>query len=324
MSPPSVGEPPALGLSLPFSEQLTGRGLELRRDRARTLQVNVGLLCNQSCRHCHLSAGPRRPELLAADTAEEVIAYARRGRFEVVDLTGGAPELNPCLGRLLEGLTPLVERVLLRSNLTVLATPARAGLLDLCKRLKVTLVASLPSTHAGQTDGQRGAGVWEQSIAALRLLNRHGYGQPGTGLELDLASSPAGAFLPTGLEAAEKKFRRDLEGRWGIVFRHLFAFANTPLGRFRDWLAASGNLEPYLALLTRNFNPCTLGGLMCRTLVSVSWDGFLYDCDFNQAAGLPLGTRRTHVSEADGPPPPGAPIATGEHCYACTAGAGFT
>ena len=309
---------------LPFADQLVRRGLTLRRDQARTLQVNVGLLCNQACRHCHLSAGPRRTELMDAQTVDDVVGYARRGKFETVDLTGGAPELNPLLGRLIEKLSPLAGRLVLRSNLTAIAAPEQVEILELCKRQKVVLVASLPSTHSGQTDGQRGAGVWEQSLATLRLLNRHGYGQPETGLELDLASSPAGAFLPANQEAAEKKFRLDLARRGGLVFNHLFAFTNTPLGRFRGWLEASGNLDSYLETLVRSFNPCTVDGLMCRSLVSVSWDGFLYDCDFNQAAGLPLGDRRTHVSEAVGPPEPGVAIATGEHCYACTAGSGFT
>jgi radical SAM/Cys-rich protein len=261
---------------------------------------------------------------MSSETMDQVIAFARRARFETIDVTGGAPEMVPGLPRLISSLSPLAGRLMLRSNLTAIAESGRRELIDLCKAHRVVLVASLPSTNANQTDAQRGQGVWERSLAALRLLNDAGYGCEGTGLELDLASSPAGAFLPASQEQTEKKFRRDLERRWGVVFNNLFAFANVPLGRFRAWLEESGNLDAYTTKLAESFNPCTVENLMCRTLVSCSWDGTLYDCDFNQAEGLPLGNRRLHVAEQDGPPPPGTAIATGEHCYACTAGAGFT
>lgn len=186
------------------------------------------------------------------------------------------------------------------------------------------IVASFPSCNEAQSDSQRGRGVFRMSLDALRKLNAMGYGQDGTGLELNLVANPTGAFLPTPQTQMEQRFREVLKKNWGIVFNRLHAFANVPLGRFRQWLVQSGNLESYLQRLASSFNPCAVEGLMCRTLVSVSWDGYLYDCDFNLARDLPLGGKKTHVSEMEGPPEPGIPIAVGDHCYTCTAGAGFT
>jgi radical SAM/Cys-rich protein len=309
-----------------FGETLARYGIRLDRGYTRTLQVNVGLLCNQVCRHCHLDAGPSRREVMSAQTMGEVVAYARRGRFETIDITGGAPEMVPGLAGFIEALAPLTPRprLMLRSNLTAITEGERRQLVAVCKAQRVAIVASLPSINARQTDAQRGPGVMERSLEALRWLNREGYGKEGTGLELSLVASPSGAFLAPPQEQTERRFRRDLERRWGIVFTHLFAFSNVPLGRFRDWLRESGNLDSYLAKLAGSFNPCTLEGVMCRSLVSVSWDGALFDCDFNLAQGLHLGGRRHHVSDMAGPPLPGTAIVTGDHCYACTAGAGFT
>ncbi|BCR03370.1 radical SAM/Cys-rich domain protein [Desulfuromonas versatilis] len=294
------------------------------RGETHTLQVNVGLLCNQACRHCHLEAGPTRREVMSRATMNDVIAYARRVRFEVIDITGGAPEMVPDIEYLIGELAPLTPRLMLRSNLTALGQEGRERLLELCVRQRVVIVSSFPATNPGQTDSQRGQGVWEQSIAMLRRLNEEGYGIEGSGLELDLVANPAGAFLPTSQQEAERKFKRDLERKFGIVFNHIYTFANMPLGRFRAWLEKSGNYRPYMEKLAQSFNPCTVSGLMCRTLVSVSWDGYLYDCDFNQAEGLPLGGEKIHVAMMPGLPEPGTPIAVGDHCYACTAGSGFT
>lgn len=184
-------------------------------------------------------------------------------------------------------------------------------------------MASFPSTHASQSDSLRGAGFLDKSIEVLLDLHSLGYGSPGSGLTLDLVVNPAGAFLPGNQDQAEKRFKEHL-GRQGIQFNRLYSFANAPLGRFRSWLERSGNLDPYLKLLFDLFNPATIEGLMCRSMISVSWDGTLYDCDFNIAAGLPHGSGKRHVSSLQGYPLEGAPIATGNHCYACTAGAGFT
>jgi radical SAM/Cys-rich protein len=308
----------------PFADTLARHGLSLVRDRVHTLQVNTGYLCDLRCRHCHLEAGPGREEVMSRKTMGEIVSFARRFPFQVIDITGGAPELAPGLPSLIEGLAPHAPRLVLRTNLSAMSVAGRESLLPLCAAHRVVLVASFPSTNPSQADAQRGAGVMETAIAALKRLNAAGYGVAGTGLELDLVSNPVGAFLPVPQDTAERKFRADLLRKWGVTFNHLHTFANVPLGRFRSWLRQTGNYERYLKTLAEGFNPCAVERLMCRTLLSVSWDGFLYDCDFNLAVGRPSGDRKVHVSEVRELPPPGAPIAVGEYCYACTAGSGFT
>jgi radical SAM/Cys-rich protein len=308
----------------PFANTLKLRGIDLIRGETHTLQVNMGLLCNQTCRHCHLEAGPDHREIMSSETVNQVVGYARRGGFNTVDITGGAPELNPNLQDLIRKMSPLLPRIMLRSNLTAIGEGERISLIQFCKAHRVVIVASLPSLNQTQTESQRGTGVFAASIDTLRKLNAVGYGQADSGLELNLVSNPTGAFLPASQGQAEKKFRQDLQRKWGIVFHNLYTFANVPLGRFRRWLSASGNFEDYMTKLVDSFNPCAVNGVMCRTLVSVSWEGYLFDCDFNLASGLSLGGRRVHVSAADGPPTPGSPIAVSDHCYACTAGSGFT
>ncbi len=308
----------------PFDQTLERHDLELARGATQTLQINVGRLCDLACRHCHLSAGPGRSEVMSRATMDEVIAYATRVPFQLIDITGGAPEMVPDLPHLIEGLAPLAPKLMLRSNLTALAGEKQRALIELCRRRQVAIVASFPATNASQTEAQRGPGVWDTSLAVLRHLNHLGYGLAGSGLELHLVANPAGAFLPQGQAAAERQFRRTLADRLGIAFNHLFVFANVPLGRFRQWLEVSGNQETYFAKLAQAFNPCTVEGLMCRSMVSVAWDGTLYDCDFNQAAELPLSCQKIHVREMQGAPEPGSPVAVGDHCYACTAGSGFT
>ena len=308
----------------PFALMLKRKSLELVRGESNTLQVNVGFLCSQACRHCHLEAGPASRAVMSAGTVDEVIILARRFRFQVIDITGGAPEMNPHLGRMIAELSPLTSRLMLRSNLTAIADAEREFLLDLCKAHRVVIVASLPSLNTGQTDSLRGKGVWARSIETLRRLNSMGYGIQGSGLELHLVSNPAGAFLPSPQAETERKFREQLGKKVGIAFNNLFTFANVPLGRFRQWLNESGNFEKYMEKLASSFNGCTLGGLMCRTLLSVSWDGYLYDCDFNQAGGIYLGGKKTHITQLRELPAPGSPVAVSDHCYACTAGTGFT
>lgn len=307
----------------PFDQALARHGLKLVRDRPHTLQVNVGFLCDLACRHCHLEAGPQRREVMTLETMNAVIDYASRVRFETIDVTGGAPELVPHIEYFLVRLAQRTKRLIVRTNLVALQREETHGLLQLYRDLRVTVAASLPSTNATQADSQRGKGVWEKSIAVLRELNSLGYGHPGTGLELDLVANPAGAFLPADQLQTEKKYKRDLQ-RNGIVFSSLFAFANMPLGRFRKWLEQSGNLENYLRMLAERFCPAAVCGLMCRSLISVSWDGYLHDCDFNIAAGLHHGPTQVHISTMEGLPEEGTPVPTGYHCYACTAGSGFT
>jgi radical SAM/Cys-rich protein len=261
---------------------------------------------------------------MSRETMAAVVAFARRFPFRAIDITGGAPELVPDLPFLIEGLAPLAPRLMLRTNLSALNGAARESLLALCVAHRVVLIASFPSTNPSQADAQRGAGVTETGIAVLRKLNAAGYGVEGTGLELDLVSNPVGAFLPVFQESAERKFRQDLSRKWGIAFNNLYTFANVPLGRFRTGLLRAGNYERYMKTVVEAFNPSAVEGLMCRTLLSVSWDGFLYDCDFNLATGRFSGDRKIHVSDVGELPRPGAPIAIGDYCYACTAGSGFT
>jgi radical SAM/Cys-rich protein len=318
----AVGD--SLQVVVPFSEVLARHGLELTRGVATTLQINCGLLCNQTCKHCHLEAGPERREVMSRKTIDDVIAFTERCHFHTIDITGGAPELNENLVALIEGASPLASRIMLRSNLTALHAPMREYVIDACTEHRVVIVASLPSLNIAQIESQRGRGVWEKSIAVLKKLNAEGYGQAGSGLELDLVSNPAGAYLPVSQTQAEKKFKPDLWGKWGITFNNLYTFANVPLGRFKHWLIDSGNFEPYMQRLAASFNASTVEKLMCRTLVSVSWDGYLYDCDFNQAAGLFMGGGKTHITEIEALSQQGTPVAVSDHCYACTAGSGFT
>ncbi len=324
MEKQDVRDEGVLATVTPFPNTLRDEGLDLKREEAHTLQINVGLLCNQSCNHCHLGAGPHRTEMMDPATIDQVAAFASRGLFRTIDITGGSPEMNPHLIRLLEKVSPLAPRTMVRTNLTALMEGDTDRLIDGFRSNNIVLLASLPSLNGKQMSGQRGSGVLEKSLAALRRLNEAGYGREGTNLELDLVANPTGAFLPVPQEQAEKKYKQDLERKHGIVFNHLYNFVNVPLGRFRSWLRESSNYDAYMELLASSFNPCAVAGLMCRTLVSVSWDGYLYDCDFNLARGLDMGGRKTHVSEMEAPPPPGSTIAVSDHCYACTAGSGFT
>src|SRR5512140_387584 len=308
----------------PFADILLRHGLSLVRDRVHTLQVNTGYLCNLRCRHCHLEAGPGRKEIMSRETMEAVVSFAGRFPFPVIDITGGAPEMVPDLPFLIEALTPLAPRLMLRTNLSALSGAAKEPLLALCVTHRVVLVASFPSTNPSEADAQRGAGATETAIAVLKKLNAAGYGVEGTGLELDLVVNPVGAFLSVSQESAEREFRHDLPRKWGVAFNHLHTFTNAPLGRFRTMLQEAEDYERYLKILSDRFNPSAVERLMCRTLLSVSWDGFLYDCDFNLAAGRSSVDPRIHVSGVRELPPPGSPIATGDYCYACTAGSGFT
>lgn len=307
-----------------FKRLLDNHNLELSRAETNTLQINVGLACDLACRHCHLEAGPARTESMSIETMEAVIDCAKRLHFDTIDITGGAPELLPHLQRLINELAPLTPRLIVRTNLTALSLPESAGLPELYKKHKVAIVASLPATNPSQSESQRGCGIWDKCIDMLRRLNQLGYGIPGSGLELDLLSNPTGAFLPNGQLQTESRFRKELERKYLISFTNLFAVTNVPLGRFRTWLESSGNLDGYMQKLTDNFNPSTLPGLMCRTFISVDWNGYLNDCDFNLAAELPHNGQKLHISHLENLPESGIVIPVGDHCLACTAGSGFT
>ncbi len=309
---------------MPFKSMLAQHDLKLVRQTTATLQINLGFLCNQTCRHCHLNAGPaRKKENMDGQTLKAVIAYARRCRFETIDITGGAPELNPLLPDLIQQISPWTPRIMLRSNLSALKENMNR-LMDVLTSHRVVIVASFPSLNLSQTDAQRGEGIFDESIAMLKSLNAQGYGRDGAGLELNLVSNPTGAFMPPNQEQIEKRYHQILEQKWGLAFNRLFNFANVPLGRFKRWLITTGNYDAYLQKLVAAFNACAVEGLMCRSQVSVSWDGYLYDCDFNLARDLYMCGRKIHVSEMPGPPEQGSPIMTAEHCYTCAAGSGFT
>jgi radical SAM/Cys-rich protein len=295
----------------------------LVRDQPTTLQINVGRLCNQSCAHCHLEAGPGRQESMSTETMKQVADFARRGGFDTLDVTGGAPELHPDLEDFIEMLSPLSHKIILRTNLSALSDKADS-LEKTLRENSVTIFASFPSLNEAQSESSRGKGTFQASINSLKKLNALGYGQPGSGLELTLVVNPSGAFLPPPQAGVARRYHEVLERKWGILFNNLVNFANVPLGRFRRWLMQSSNFESYMRELESAFNPSAVAGVMCRTLLSVSWDGYLYDCDFNQAAGLFMGNSKVHVSNIERLPAPGTVIAVGDHCYACTAGAGFT
>lgn len=308
----------------PMSQILAGHGLDLTREKTTFLQINTGLVCNLSCAHCHLEAGPHRLESMDLTTANQVIDYASKNSFETIDITGGAPELNPNISTLIAELGKYTKRLMFRSNLSALNNGQNDRLMGLLRDNQAVIVASLPSLNQGQTDSQRGNHVFTRSIEALQRLNSLDYGKYGSDLVLDLVSNPTGAFLPPPQGQAMERYRQTLHRKWGVTFNNLYCFANVPLGRFRKWLKISGNLDPYLELLASAFNPCAAGGVMCKSLISVSWDGYLYDCDFNLAAGLSMNRRKTHITDMQGKPLPGTPIALADHCYTCMAGTGFT
>jgi len=307
-----------------FEETLAANGLHpLGAAGIEVLQVNVGRLCNQTCRHCHVDAGPDRRERMSRETAELVIRRLAESGIPNLDITGGAPELNENFRYLVSEGRRLGRHVMDRSNLTVLLLASQRDLGDFLATHQVEVVASLPYFTAERTDAQRGRSVFERSIEALRLLNRLGYGDPDSPLRLNLVYNPGGAFLPPRQHEIEADFRRELETRYGVRFHRLFALANMPISRFLDFLISTGNYERYMAKLVRSFNPAAAAGLMCRSMVSVGWDGALHDCDFNQMLGLRVnhGAPR-HLRDWDGEALRRRRIVTGPHCYGCTAGCG--
>jgi radical SAM/Cys-rich protein len=287
-----------------------------------TLQANLGYRCNQSCAHCHVNAGPTRTEAMDRATAELLLAVAQRHGIATLDLTGGAPELNPHFRNLVRGARALGMRVIDRCNLTILEEPGQEDLADFLALERVVVTASLPCYLGSNVDAQRGQGVHSRSIAALQRLNALGYG--GGELELNLVYNPAGARLPPPQQQLEQDYKRELLARYGIRFDRLFTLANLPIARFGAVLLAQGEFTSYLELLKHNFAAPNLEQVMCRRLLSIDWRGYVYDCDFNQMLDLPLvaSDRRLHLRDLLLALPEGAPIATGEHCYGCAAGQG--
>jgi radical SAM/Cys-rich protein len=308
-----------------FERMLQRAGLApLRRAEPTTLQVNVGRRCDLACHHCHVEAGPRRRESMDARTAARVLELLERNpALAVLDLTGGAPELNASFRDLVRGARALGRRVMDRCNLTVFFEPDQEDTPEFLARHGVAVVASLPCYTAENVDRQRGRGVFERSLRALRRLNELGYGAAGSPLELDLVYNPLGPSLPPPQAELEARYREELRRLSGIEFHRLLTLANMPIRRFAHALARDGEHEAYMSLLVNHFNPRTVPGLMCRHLVSVAWDGRLYDCDFNQMLELPLGAGPRSVWELeDTSALDRRPIATAPHCFGCTAGSG--
>ncbi|WP_276499185.1 arsenosugar biosynthesis radical SAM (seleno)protein ArsS [Pontibacter litorisediminis] len=289
------------------------------------LQVNVGKMCNQTCKHCHVDAGPDRKEIMTRETMQLCIEALRQSpQITTVDLTGGAPEMNPDFRWFVAELSRLGRQVIVRCNLTIiLANKKYHDLPEFFRKHGVHVVSSLPYFQASRTDAQRGEGVFEKSIKALHLLNEVGYGKEGTGLLLDLVYNPSGAFLPGGQKPLEAEFKRRLKGGYGIDFNNLLCITNLPVSRYLDYLVKSGNYNSYMQKLIAAFNPAAAEGVMCRNTVSVGWDGYLYDCDFNQMlelkveAGTPQHIREFKLDALDE-----RSIVLNQHCYGCTAGAG--
>lgn len=308
----------------PFQEALAGSGLDpLAAAGIEVLQVNLGKRCNQTCRHCHVGAGPDREEMMTRETAGLCMSKLAETDIPAVDITGGAPELNPNFRWMVEAAKRLGRHVMDRSNLTVLLLPSQADLAKFLAGHQVEIVASLPYYTAELVDAQRGEGVFEKSIRALRMLNELGYGDERTGLKLNLVYNPVGAFLPPAQHAIEADFKRELGRRWGVAFNSLYTMTNMPIARFVEFLRRSGNYERYMRKLIQAYNPEAAAGVMCRYMVSVGWDGRLYDCDFNQMIELTTdGGAPRHIRDFDYAALKVRRIVTGQHCYGCTAGGG--
>lgn len=309
-----------------FSEKLEQIGLfPLRPLAAEIFQVNLGKMCNQVCKHCHVDAGPDRKEIMTRDTMELCLkVLAENPSFVTVDLTGGAPELNPDFRWFVEKIKELNRHIIVRCNLTILLANKRFNdLPEFYKMHGVEVVSSLPFYTQDRTDRQRGDGVFEDSIKALQMLNAVGYGMENTGLHLNLVYNPAGAFLPPSQAALEQEYKTALAKEYGIHFNALYAITNMPISRYLDYLLVSGNYERYMEKLINAFNPAAAKMVMCRNTLSVSWDGYLYDCDFNQMLGLPVSCKDSqHLSAFDAESMAARSIVLNQHCYGCTAGAG--
>ncbi|MGZ0076184.1 arsenosugar biosynthesis radical SAM (seleno)protein ArsS [Methylomonas sp. YC3] len=289
------------------------------------LQINLGYRCNLSCVHCHVNAGPKRTEMMSRETIDEILALADAANIHTLDLTGGAPEMHPDFRYLVRAALDRGIAVIDRCNLTILEEPEYADLAAFLAAQQVKIVASLPCYLEENVDKQRGKGVFKDSLAALQRLNRLGYGQPDSGLELNLVFNPQEAVLPPDQHNLERAYKQHLQQHYGIFFNRLFAIANMPIQRFGSTLVSLGCFESYLALLKDSFRADNLENLMCLNTLSIDWQGYVYDCDFNQMLGLPLGAAanpQTHISELRLDQLQAAPIATAAHCYGCTAGQG--
>lgn len=309
--------------TLTFYETLRRHGLRIDRNPVEILQINVGKFCNQACLHCHVEAGPKRTEIMEQETADRLIALMDRSpTLSTVDITGGAPELNPHFRKLVAAARRLDKTVIDRCNLTVFFEKGQEETAAFLADYKVQVTASLPCYSKENVDAQRGGGVFEKSIRALHLLNDLGYGRAGSGLELNLVYNPLGAFLPPPQEKLEADYKKELRELFGIEFNSLFTITNMPIKRFLDQLMREKKYEEYRTLLVNSFNPAAAENVMCRNLVSVGWDGKIYDCDFNQMLEIPAGGIRRTLWDVDTLDAIKGAIAFDDHCYGCTAGMG--
>ena len=308
-----------------FKDKIAQTGqFPLRAKTLEILQINMGYMCNQVCAHCHVDAGPDRKEIMNRETMQQCLGVIAQTGAHTLDLTGGAPEMNPDFRWFVEAASAAgVKDFIVRSNLTIIrANKKYHDLPEFFAKHGVHVVSSMPHYTQGKTDKQRGDGVFNASIEALKMLNKVGYGMPGSDLKLDLVYNPSGAYLPGDQAALEKDFKKALDADFGIQFNALFAITNLPISRFLDYLVASGNFEDYMYALVDAYNPAAVAGVMCTNTLSVSWDGYLYDCDFNQMLGLKLASKARHIKDYDASLLEGREVVISQHCYGCTAGAG--
>ena len=308
-----------------FKDKIAQTGqFPLRAKTLEILQINLGYMCNQVCAHCHVDAGPDRKEIMSRETMQQCLDVIAQTGAHTLDLTGGAPEMNPDFRWFVEAASAAgIKDFIVRSNLTIIrANKKYHDLPEFFAKHGVHVVSSMPHYTQGKTDKQRGDGVFNASIEALKMLNKVGYGMPGNDLKLDLVYNPSGAYLPGDQAALEKDFKKALNTDFGIQFNALFAITNLPISRFLDYLVASGNFEDYMYALVEAYNPAAVAGVMCTNTLSVSWDGYLYDCDFNQMLGLKVASKARHIKDYDTTLLEGREVVISQHCYGCTAGAG--
>lgn len=302
-----------------FTSKVADKRLLWTKESLETMQINVGCLCNLSCRHCHVEAGPQRTEVMSEETMAACLQVFQENGFKNLDITGGAPEMNPHLAWLIREASPL-GKLMVRTNLVILKEPPYERFMDIYKENKVEIICSLPYYSKKTAEKQRGTNTFESSIRVLKRLNDIGYGREKD-LVLNMVFNPAGAFLPPPQGEIEREYKRRLKDQYDIDFNQLFAITNNPVGRFAEFLEQGGNLEGYLVRLSDSYNPATVANMMCRSQLSVRWDGKLYDCDFNQTLDLALDTPR-QIGDLKGKAIETRAIKLGNHCYACTAGAG--
>ena len=298
-------------------------GDKLKTSTIEIFQINLGKMCNMVCKHCHVDAGPDRTEIMTKETLELCLEALRISNIQKVDLTGGAPEMNPHFKWFVEEVTKLGKHIMVRSNLTILVTNKFSDYAQFMADHKVEIISSLPYYKASFTDKQRGNGTFNKSMEAMKILNKLGYGKDGSDLVLNLVYNPIGAFLPPPQIALENDYKRELLNHHGLVFNNLFTITNMPISRYLDYLIQSGNYEKYMTKLVNSYNPVAANNVMCKNTLSVSWEGYLYDCDFNQMLELRVNHGApTHLKDFDVKKLENREIITGQHCYGCTAGAG--